>query len=149
MRGKQLPRAVRVDLRKVRAGDVNNKFNEKKCLQTNPFEGDFGSPGDRVLKDKISTARKGGLCGMCLQEIVPRERVRVLVAVFDGGLMSYRWCSECCAAMAASWTDDGVSWELRARLGRETRERNRDKCGRDDEAHRKYLQFMCLPYRKM
>ncbi len=85
-------------------------FDEAECLKTNPFEGDFGSPGDKVLKDKIGTARKGGTCGMCRQEIVPGERVRLLAAVFDGTLMSYRWCSECCAAMAASWTDDVAAW---------------------------------------
>ena len=28
-------------------------FDEADCLKTNPFEGDFGSPGDKVLKDKI------------------------------------------------------------------------------------------------
>ncbi len=95
-------------------------FDEVECLKTNPFEGDFGSPGDKVLKDKIGTARKGGTCGMCRQEIVPGERVRLLAAVFDGTLMSYRWCSECCAAMAASWTDNGDAWTARARLGRES-----------------------------
>jgi len=95
-------------------------FDEAECLKTNPFEGDFGSPGDKVLKDKIGTARKGGTCGMCRQEIVPGERVRLLAAVFDGTLMNYRWCSECCAAMAASWTDNGEAWEARARLGRKS-----------------------------
>ena len=85
-------------------------FDEAECLKTNPFEGDFGSPGDKVLRDKIGTARKGGTCGMCKQEIVPGERVRLLAAVFDGELMSYRWCSECCAAMAACWTDNGAAW---------------------------------------
>lgn len=44
----------------------------------------------------------------------------LLAAVFDGTLMSYRWCSECCAAMAASWTDDGRAWEDRVRLGDES-----------------------------
>ena len=39
-------------------------FDEAECLKTNPFEGDFGSPGDKVLKDKIGTARKGGTCGV-------------------------------------------------------------------------------------
>jgi len=89
-------------------------FDEAECLKTNPFEGDFGSPGDKVLRDKIGTARKGGTCGMCKQEIVPGERVRLLAAVFDGELMSYRWCSECCAAMAACCTKrlqaQGVSY---------------------------------------
>ena len=46
-------------------------FDEAECLKTDPFEGDFGSPGDKVLKDKIGTARKGGTCGICRQEIVP------------------------------------------------------------------------------
>lgn len=95
-------------------------FDEAECLKVNPFEGDFGSPGDRVLKDKIGTARKGGTCGMCCQEITPGERVRLLAAVFDGTLMNYRWCSACCGAMAASWTDDGEAWEERARMGRES-----------------------------
>lgn len=36
-------------------------FDEAECLKVNPFEGDFGSPGDKVLKDKIGTARKGFL----------------------------------------------------------------------------------------
>lgn len=57
---------------------------------------------------------------MCRQEIVPGERARLLAAVFDGTLMSYRWCSECCAAMAASWTDDGRAWEARVRIGDES-----------------------------
>ena len=95
-------------------------FDEAECLKVNPFEGDFGSPGDKVLKDKIGTARKGGTCGMCRQDIVPGERVRLLAAVFDGTLMSYRWCSECCAAMAESWTDDGRAWEARVRIGEES-----------------------------
>lgn len=99
----------------------NDLFNEAECLQTNPFEGDFGSPGDKVLKDKIGTARKIGSCDMCSQEIHPGCRQRMLTAVFDGDLRSYRWCSECCAAMAASWHDDGVAWETRVSLGQNGR----------------------------
>jgi hypothetical protein len=95
-------------------------FDEVECLKVNPFEGDFGSPGDRVLKDKIGSARKNGACGMCRQEITPGERVRMLAAVFDGALMNYRWCSTCCSAMAASLTDNGEAWEAQARLGRES-----------------------------
>jgi hypothetical protein len=30
-----------------------------------------------------------------------------MAAVFDGELMSYRWCNACCAAMAKSLYDDG------------------------------------------
>lgn len=93
------------------------QFDEKACLSVNPFEGDFGSPADTVLKDKIGVARKGGQCGMCRQEIVPGEKIRILSAIFDGDLMSYRWCSACCAAMAISREDEGEAWEARVRLG--------------------------------
>jgi hypothetical protein len=96
---------------------VKPMFDEAECLKTNPFEGDFGSPGDKVLKDKIVTARKSGTCCLCLQEIIPGERVRTLAAIFDGEMRSYRWCSECCEALAASWTDDGRAWEERVRIG--------------------------------
>lgn len=92
------------------------KTQETECLKCNPFEGDFGTPGDRILRDKIVTSRKGGTCGMCLQEIQPPERVRSLVAIFDGSLMNYRWCEKCCEAMALSWIDQGAAWESRIRL---------------------------------
>lgn len=91
---------------------------EWDCISCNPFEGDFGTPGDRILKDKIVTARKGGTCGMCRQEIQVGERVRVLAAIFDGELMHYRWCEACCIAMASSWTDNGEAWERQVSLGR-------------------------------
>lgn len=96
------------------------KTQENDCLKCNPFEGDFGSPGDKVLKDKIVTARNGGTCGMCLQKIQLGERVRTLAAIFDGAMRHYRWCEKCCEAMAASWTDDGRAWEARVRLGDES-----------------------------
>jgi hypothetical protein len=100
-------------------------FDEAECLKVNPFEGDFGTPNDRVLKNKIATARKNGPCGMCRQDIAPGERVRLLAAVFDGQLMSYRWCSACCRAMAISWTDNGMAWEARVRIGNESIKRDR------------------------
>ena len=93
------------------------QFDEKACLSTDPFEGDFGCPGDTILKDKIGTARKGGKCFLCAQEIVPGERIRMRSEVFDGELMSFRWCSSCCSAMAISSEDGGVALEARVRLG--------------------------------
>lgn len=89
------------------------KFDEQKCLQYNPFEGDFGEPGDRVLKDKICTSRKTGECHNCGTCIQPGERTRRLTAVFGGQLLSYRWCELCCSAMAAWWTDDGEAMTAR------------------------------------
>lgn len=41
-------------------------FDERICLQINPFEGDFGVPGDRVLSDKIVTGRSDKPCVECL-----------------------------------------------------------------------------------
>lgn len=93
-------------------------FSEYDCLCCGPFEGDFGSPDDRILKDKIVTARKDGECHLCNQQIQPRTRIRTMTAVFDGELMSFRWCTACCAAMAKSLYDDGEAWEERAALAR-------------------------------
>lgn len=95
---------------------ISVTFNEQLCLDTNPFEGDFGNVDDVVLKDKIVTNRKETVCCMCKGKINKKERVRVLVSVFDGDLCSYRWCSECCEAMASSWEDDGKKWEERIDL---------------------------------
>ncbi len=94
------------------------EFDEKRCLGCNPFEGDFGAPGDKCLKDRMGTARKPGPCSLCRQEIQPGARVRIAAHIFDGQLHSYRWCSLCCSAMAASWEDDGSAFEARAALGR-------------------------------
>ena len=83
-------------------------FNEAECLQYNPFDGDFGEPGDKVLSDKIVTARKESPCCECLTPIQKGERVRSMSAVFSGDLHSYRWCSACCHAfsLAFSYDDD-------------------------------------------
>ena len=74
---------------------------EADCLEWFPFADDFGEPGDRVLQDKVATARKAGPCFDCSQPIKPGERTRTLSAKFGGELRRYRWCSLCCAAMTA------------------------------------------------
>lgn len=103
-------------------------FDEESCLEYNPFEGDFGSPSDRILTDKIVTARKSRKCDICLELIQPKERIRVLTAIFDGGMMWYSWCSECCHGMA-QWESDCHSEsyiESRYRLGRESFEKSQN-----------------------
>ncbi|MFA6132628.1 MAG: hypothetical protein WC869_01275 [Phycisphaerae bacterium] len=89
------------------------KFNEARCLAVDPFDGDFGSPGDRIFRNVIVTSRKALTCSCCNQLSVPGTRVRVIVALFDGDLHRYRYCAECCSAMAKSWTDRGKAWEAR------------------------------------
>lgn len=92
--------------------------NDQLTLAYNPFEGDFGSPGDCVLRDKIGNARKPGACHVCGCTIQPGTRIRMHAGVYDGQLMSFRWCAECCAAMAAYWSDNGTALEARFALRR-------------------------------
>lgn len=72
---------------------------ERDVLAFDPFDGDFGEPGDSVLRNKMVTARREGPCSHCGNQISKGERVRSMSAIF-GNLMSYRWCALCCAAMA-------------------------------------------------
>lgn len=87
---------------------------EADCLHWFPFADDFGSPGDRVLQDKVVTARKAGPCFDCAQPIAPGERTRTLSAKFDGELRRYRWCAFCCAAMTEE--DPAEAMEARTLL---------------------------------
>lgn len=82
-------------------------MNEDDALAYDPFASDFGSPGDRTLRDKMVTARRTGECHNCAQTIQTGERTRSRTDVADGEMMSFRWCQACCEAMALSWTDDG------------------------------------------
>lgn len=95
---------------------------DELILAFDPFEGDFGAPGDRVFSNRMVNARKPGACSHCGQQIVKGERVRRQTSKFDGELMSHRWCAKCCAAMASYDTelededsDDLPEYELRAR----------------------------------
>ncbi len=99
-------------------------MNEAEVLNYNPFEGDFGAPGDKCLKDKIVTARKGGFCHDCGQEIKPGERIRSAAHIFDGALMGYRWCQLCCEAMALWDTDNGDAITARHALRRANAEQS-------------------------
>lgn len=107
---------------------------ELDCMSVDPFEGDFGDPGDRVLKDKIGTARKAGECHCCAQQIQPGERVRIRAEISDGQMMSFRWCQKCCVAMASSWRDDGRAWGARIEMRRAVP--NAKLCGERSESER-------------
>ena len=92
---------------------------EAECLRVNPFDGDFGSPDDRVLSDKMVTSRGGKPCFLCRCIVQPGERTRVHVAIYDGDMQTYRWCALCCHAMAMSVIDEGMAWERRKAIGRQ------------------------------
>jgi hypothetical protein len=88
----------------------------KHCLAHDPFAGDFGD-GERVLRDKIVEARKfyHKGCDYCGDGIVKYEEHRVLVEASDGTIKTFRFCQECCIAMAFAAWDDGE--DLESRLG--------------------------------
>lgn len=91
---------------------------EADCLALNPFDMDFGSPGDRIFSDRIAVARKVGPCHICTQLIQPGEAIRRHVGLYDDRMQTYRWCRLCCGAMALSWTDDSRAIEERFKLRR-------------------------------
>jgi hypothetical protein len=78
-------------------------FNEADALAYDPFADSFGGSGryDRCLRDTIVTARKTFWCHMCGGDVAPGTRSRARTDIFDGELVMYRWCAECCLAMAA------------------------------------------------
>ena len=69
------------------------------ALDFNPFDGDFGEPGDRTLRDAMVKARKRHECTHCGGEIKKGETHRSRTDVICGDLLSYRWCALCCEAM--------------------------------------------------
>lgn len=82
---------------------MSTLFNEEDCLAYNPFEGDFGEPGDRTLSDKISTSRKEHKCNECLETIQKGERYRNIKSVINGDILAYKFCYKCCEAFAAAF----------------------------------------------
>lgn len=91
---------------------------ERDCLSYDPFDGGKGDDGvERILFDRIVTARKSGDCCICFETIQPGERSRRQVAIVDGALGMWRICEACCAACAASWNDAGEAISERTAMG--------------------------------
>lgn len=72
------------------------------ALDFDLFAGDFGTPGDTELSNKIVTSRGEYKCHICAGEILKGEIHRSAKWKFDGELMPYRCCNECCVAMVKS-----------------------------------------------
>lgn len=110
---------------------MSTQAKEQAILDFDPFEGDFGEPGDSILANKMVTARKPGPCSHCKQKIQKGERVRSMAAKF-GNFMRYRWCAACCDAMVAADDDSDDSadpweaWEARAALRNDQRAQQRE-----------------------
>ncbi|MBA5203073.1 hypothetical protein H2Y57_05150 [Pectobacterium aroidearum] len=90
---------------------LNNQFDHDAALDFDLFAGDFGDSGDVELSNKIVTGRGEYTCFICYGGIAKGEIHRSAVHKFDGEIMSYRVCNECCIAMAHSvnydYLDDG------------------------------------------
>lgn len=92
--------------------------NDELILAFDPFDGDFGSQGDKVLSDKIVVALKTYVCAHCDGPVGTSERHRSRSERVDGGLMSWRWCAACCDLMARVSAGDFDAEELyEERLG--------------------------------
>ncbi|MGO0198168.1 hypothetical protein ACTJOD_24715 [Citrobacter freundii] len=84
------------------------------ALDFDLFAGDFGDSDDVELSNKIVTGRGEYICFICYGAIAKGESHRYAVHKFDGEIMTYRVCYECCKAMVSSVnydhsddTDDG------------------------------------------
>ena len=89
-------------------------------LDFDPFQGDFGNRGDRVLNDAMVKARKPHTCFHCNGPIAVGEMHRSRSDIADGEFMSFRWCAECCQAMVdemAGEDSDDVEYPFEARHG--------------------------------
>jgi hypothetical protein len=72
------------------------------ALDFDLFQGDFGTPGDSCLSDKIVKCRKVHTCHICAGAIEPGETARSSKWKFDGELFSYYCCDSCVRAMVCS-----------------------------------------------
>jgi hypothetical protein len=76
------------------------------ALLYDPFEGDMGGPDDLMLRDKFVKTRSVHVCHICDFVIPIKSICRSTTWKFDGELMSYWYCPDCCKAMALSMSDD-------------------------------------------
>lgn len=116
LRAREELTAVQVEYGRWKFLATGSTFDEAACLRFDPFADDFGGSEDRVLSNKIVTVKKDAVCHICAGVVAAGTRSRRHVARIDGELRSYRWCSACCEAMAASWSDEGVSLQARYAL---------------------------------
>jgi hypothetical protein len=72
----------------------------------------------RVLRNAMVVVRKGHTCDLCFGSIPVGARVRAQTEVCDGACKTFRFCPDCCSAMAIRHDDDGETIEARYELGR-------------------------------
>ena len=82
-------------------------------LDFDPFQGDFGTPDDKLFSDKMVKGRGKYSCFHCLGGIAPGEQHRSRSERADGEFMSFRWCLKCCEAMVKQLQGEGLAYEER------------------------------------
>lgn len=94
----------------------------KDVLAYGPFDGDDSEVVS--LRDKVIICRKSGECQWCVGVFQKGTKIRSLTEVLVGeGIKTFRFCLECCEAMAKSWSDKGQSIDQRYALGMERRKK--------------------------
>lgn len=102
---------------------------EREILSYQMVANDKGDDRYHVLSNGLRKARKQYECFICYGPIKIGELHRAEVQVEDEGgrkIMTFRACSECCAAMAA-WPDYPDLIEARHSLGFQRAETAREK----------------------
>ncbi len=91
---------------------------DKMVLRFDPWAGDRDD--DSVtLRDAFVVTRKPATCAICLGNILAGDRVRSQTqrSEQERKVMTFRFCVDCCAAIARECVDDGRAIEARYALG--------------------------------
>ena len=80
-----------------------------------PFDGDFGMPGDRKLRDGIVKFRYRHECVHCRGPVEPGTKGRSLTMLWEdgNGPVTGRYCTACTEAMAILFEDEGAAFDAR------------------------------------
>lgn len=107
--------------------DINIRDRiDKMVLNFDPWAGD--TDDDSVtLRDAFVVVRKPATCAICFGKILVGDRVRAQTQRSEQRrkVMTFRFCVDCCAAMASECVDDGHSIEERYALGQRRAARSR------------------------
>jgi len=104
---------------KRRSGQIEPTGLVRQILSFDPWGDGKGDDPYRVLRNGLVTARKEYECVICFGPIEIGETHRAQTEVnLDGSktVKTFRFCSECCAAMP-SWLTDGEAITARYALG--------------------------------
>ena len=104
-------------------------MKEDIVLDYNLFDGDFGSPSDVLIENKMVTTNKKheNACHICESDIEIGERSRIEKNIFDGEFATYRVCQKCCEAISYDYENDcELKIDERYKIGYDIRNINRN-----------------------